>query len=172
VGQFRYLKGITVGLCAFARALSADPSLSLTLVGKGPEEKRWRDLATQLGIADRVTWISWVPQPEVQKHYLSHGLLLFPSLHDSGGTVLLEALAHGLPIVCLKLGGPGVIVDEHCGRAVLADHGNVERLIREMAQSIREFTGTPEGWAAASARARAAATKWTWSARVDQFGIY
>ena len=35
----------------------------------------------------------------------SHDLFLFPSLHDSGGFVVLEALSHGLPVVCLDLGG-------------------------------------------------------------------
>ena len=36
---------------------------------------------------------------------ISHDFLLFPSLHDSGGFVVLEALCHGMPVLCLDLGG-------------------------------------------------------------------
>ena len=44
--------------------------------------------------------------------------MLFPSLHDSGGMVVLESLAYGLPVVCLNIGGPGIIVTNGCGRLV------------------------------------------------------
>ena len=43
--------------------------------------------------------------------YRRHHALLYPSLHDSSGNVVLEALFHGLPVVCLDLGGPAEIVD-------------------------------------------------------------
>jgi glycosyltransferase involved in cell wall biosynthesis len=36
-------------------------------------------------------------------------VLLFPSLHDEGGWVIAEALATGLPVVCLDRGGPPAI---------------------------------------------------------------
>jgi len=172
VGRFIYWKGMALGLQVFARALAADPALSLTLVGKGREEERWRRLAERLGVSNRVTWISWLPQPELQKLYASHGLLLFPSLHDSSGSAVLEALAHGLPVVCLKLGGPGVIVDDSCGRAIDTRHGSVDRLMNDMAQAILDFTARPDAWAAASARARAATARWTWSDRVEGLGAY
>ena len=47
--------------------------------------------------------------------YQQHDVFLFPSLHDSGGMVVLEAMRHGLPVVCLDLGGPSVMVDDSCG---------------------------------------------------------
>src|SRR5262249_17128782 len=51
-----------------------------------------------------------MPPAELFELYDTHSLLLFPSLHDSGGFVVLEALSHGLPVVCLDLGGPREIV--------------------------------------------------------------
>jgi glycosyltransferase involved in cell wall biosynthesis len=50
--------------------------------------------------------------------YAQHDVLLFPALHDSGGMVALEAMRHGLPVVCLKLGGPSALVSDDCGRVV------------------------------------------------------
>jgi glycosyltransferase involved in cell wall biosynthesis len=47
-------------------------------------------------------------------------VLLFPSLHDSGGWVTLEAMAAGRPVICLDLGGPAVRVTDATGVKVAA----------------------------------------------------
>lgn len=115
VGRFLGLKGMALGLVAFAALCRQRPASRLTLIGAGPAEAAWRKQARRLGIADKVEWIAWMPHGQVLRRYSSYDALLFPSLHDSGGLVLLEAMAQGLPVVCLNLGGPGVIVDEGCG---------------------------------------------------------
>ena len=71
----------------------------------GLNKRRYRRL-----VRDRVEFIPRVPQLKLFELYDTHDLLLFPSLHDSGGYVVLEALSHGLPVVCLDLGGPNEIV--------------------------------------------------------------
>ena len=118
VGRFIYWKGMYYGINAFAKLLESHPSASLTIVGRGLEEEEWRKLSRSLNLEKNINWISWVEQSELSKIYLDHDVLLFPSLHDSGGNVVLEALMHGLPVICLDLGGPAVLVDETCGRIV------------------------------------------------------
>jgi glycosyltransferase involved in cell wall biosynthesis len=49
-------------------------------------------------------------------------VLLFPSLHDSSGNVVLEALRAGIPVVCIDTGGPGAIVDRSCGLKIPVGH--------------------------------------------------
>lgn len=171
-GRFIYWKGMRIGLDAFAKALKQDPALQLTMVGKGPEEECWRRHADSLGVADRIDWVLWLPQAELMSLYAGHGVLLFPSLHDSGGQVVLEALSCGLPVVCLKLGGPGEIVNENCGCAIPTDHRDYGRLTDEMAQALLHFTESPETWREASLRALKEAKKWSWAARVESLGVY
>lgn len=115
VGRHVYWKGMGLGLRAFALAQRQEPSLSLTMVGDGPEADTWKRLAERLGIASSVHWLGWLPQSEVHKAYADHHLLLFPSLHDSSGNVILEAVSHGLTVACLSLGGPGSLVDGRVG---------------------------------------------------------
>ncbi len=126
VGHFLYLKGMHLGLASFASFLRRHPGARLTMIGKGPDEARWRQLAEQLGVVNRIDWVPWISQAELADVYRNHDVLLFPSLHDSGGMVVLEAMQQGLPVVCLKLGGPGVMVDETCGVA-LEPSGHSER---------------------------------------------
>lgn len=167
-GRFIYWKGMHLGLPAFERLVSVVPDARLTMVGKGPEERRWHRLAERLNISQSIDWVSWMPQEELTQLYHSHDVFLFPSLHDSSGNVVLEALASCLPVICLDLGGPGQIVNETCGFKVETDGLNEERttlaladcmveLAQDSALRIRLSEGTAErikefGWSSLVAR--------------------
>jgi len=136
VGNFLYLKGMHLGLEAFAILCKQVPNAVLTMVGHGPEEKKWKGLVEKLGIAHCVEWVSWVDQNELARIYKQHDVFLFPSLHDSGGMVVLEAMASGLPVVCLELGGPGVIVDKSCGEVINVKGNNQNIVIDDIAAAL------------------------------------
>lgn len=138
VGRFIYLKGMDFGIRAFARLLNDVPNATLTLVGKGPEAVRWRGLAEQLGISGSVNWIEWVDQGQLKEIYAKHDVFLFPSLHDSAGAVVLEALAHGLPVVCLDLGGPAVSVNNSCGRLARTSGCSPDDVVNNLYLGLRE----------------------------------
>lgn len=136
VGQFRYLKGMDLGIRAFAKVLKTNPEAQLTLVGHGEEERRWRDLAIKLKVSNNVTWIPWLSQQQLSEVYQQHNIFLFPSLHDSGGLVVLEALSWGLPVVCLDIGGPGVIVDKNCGYKVSVFGRRTEEVVLDLSEGL------------------------------------
>lgn len=166
LGRFLYWKGMHLGLASFAGFLKRYPEARLSMIGSGPDEARWRQLAGRLGIEHNIDWVPWVHQATLADIYHNHDVLLFPSLHDSGGMVVLEAMQHGLPVVCLKLGGPGVLVDETCGIAVdpagLTEHA----VINLLATGMADLFADRQEWAHRSSRARKHAAKQTWAALV------
>lgn len=107
-----------MGLEAFARVAEAD--WEYLIVGAGPEEERLRRLAHRLGVAGRVRFTGWLPRPEVLRLLASSDVFLILSLHDSYSWATLEAMAAGLPVVCLDRGGPALLVDERVGVKVPA----------------------------------------------------
>lgn len=139
IGRFLYWKGMHLGLLAFALFLDSHSDARLTMLGKGPDEARWKQLANELGITKQVDWIEWMSRDELPELYARHDALLFPSLHDSGGMVVLEAMAHGLPVVCLDLGGPGVMVDETCGRVVKTAGAGKREIVQALANAMIEI---------------------------------
>lgn len=167
-GRFIYWKGMHIGLLALARAGRHVPDVRLTMVGTGPEEQEWRKLAQQLGIDDRIDWISWLPQEELMKQYLAHDAFLFPSLHDSSGNVVLEAMAHGLPVLCLALGGPGSIVTKACGYAVAADNRDTMAVVEELASCIVQLTTDPARRVELAKGAHAVAAIYSWQRAITQ----
>ncbi|GAA4649928.1 hypothetical protein GCM10023116_22100 [Kistimonas scapharcae] len=121
VGRFDYLKSIEIALKSFSVAIESGLDATFTLVGEGPEENKLKILCQQLNIEKFITWVQWLPQDELNAIYRDHDVFLFPSLRDSGGMVVLEALANGLPVICFDLGGPGKIVIPECGHKVTND---------------------------------------------------
>jgi glycosyltransferase involved in cell wall biosynthesis len=127
-------KGLHIGLPAIARAIDAGVELHLTVVGDGPVRGHWQQLAERLGIAGRIAWVESAPRAEFIRSLPTYDLLFFPSLHDSGALVVLEALANGVPVVCLDAGGPGQLVDASCGIKVRIEHH--EQMVADLAAAL------------------------------------
>lgn len=119
-GRLLGWKGVHLAIDAIGKARQSGAAVVLTVVGRGRLRDALESRAAALGVSDAVCFVDWLDQRALFEAYRSHDLLLFPSMHDSGGTVVLEAMAHGLPVVCLKLGGPSVVVDSSCGAAIEA----------------------------------------------------
>ncbi len=140
VGRLLHWKGFHFGLEAFAKADL--PNAEFVVVGRGPEMERLKALVAKLKIEDRVTFTGELPWREGLKQFQSADVLVHPSLHDSGGFVLLEAMEMRKPVICLDLGGPGVYVNSSTGYAIPA-HA-IEQVIADMARAMRELAGDEE----------------------------
>ena len=143
VGRLLDWKGVDIALRAVYQLKQWGLNVQFTIVGDGPARPRLTRLAERLEIADIVNWAGCLPQYAVEVQYHSADVFLFPSLRDSGGLALLEAMAHGLPVVCTDLGGPGVMVNGRCGRAVPAMGRSCEDLVSACADAVREIMTTP-----------------------------
>jgi glycosyltransferase involved in cell wall biosynthesis len=144
VGRLLEWKGLAVALRAVSSIRQHYPDLRFVIVGDGPARSELVRLSDKLGLADLVEWAGWRPQRELDEYYRGADLLLFPSMRDSGGTVVLEALAHGVPVLCTDLGGPGLIVNDTCGCAVATRGLNQEQLVDKVADGLRQILDAPE----------------------------
>ena len=138
-GRFLYWKGMHLGLRALAELRARGVDARLTMLGGGPDEQAWRALANRLGLGSAVRWVARIEHSRMAEMYGSHDVVLFPSLHDSSGNVVLEALFHGLPVVCLDLGGPAVIATESCGRIVPTAGRSEAQVVGGLADALEEL---------------------------------
>jgi glycosyltransferase involved in cell wall biosynthesis len=143
-GRFVYWKGMQLGLEGLAAYLRSGGQARLTMLGRGPDEAAWRRTVEELGISHAVEWRAWIDHARMGELYRAHDALLFPSLHDSSGNAVLEALAHGLPVICLDLGGPAVMVDASCGRVVSTAGCSREACVRGISAAVAELAASPE----------------------------
>jgi glycosyltransferase involved in cell wall biosynthesis len=162
-GRMLYWKGMALGLRALSQARDRGCDVRLTMVGSGPEEPALRRLADELELDQTVNWAGWVPHEKLTEVYRDHDALLFPSLHDSSGNVVLEAFAEGLPVICLKLDGPAEMVTERSGRAVAVDQRDEAECVVGLSDAIVELAGSPDLLDELSKGARECAGAFSWA---------
>ena len=132
MGRLLPWKGLHLAMEAFARLLARCPESEYWLIGDGPERQRLEKLAERLGILERVTFFGNLSRLETFQKISGCDVMLFPSLHDSGGWASVEAMAAGRPVVCLDLGGPALQVSVATGYRVPAiEPGQATREITE-----------------------------------------
>lgn len=165
VGRLLAWKGIHLALLAMARARERGVSVRLKILGRGRYERRLRRLIERLGLVDLVEWLP--PQPtlaDVQEIHSGTDVFVFPSLHDSGGMVVVEAMAASRPVMCLRLGGPALTVTAATGIRLPALRPS--RTLEAMADALIELSLDPIGRAALGAAGRQRVLdEYTWERR-------
>ena len=91
------------------RAMARLPGVFLWLAGEGPRERALRDLARSLGVADRVRFLGW--RDDVPALLAAADLLACPSRIEPLGNVIIEAWAHGKPVVAAAAAGPRALIE-------------------------------------------------------------
>ena len=144
VGHLFGLKGVHLAIRAFALALSQGASVEFTLLGEGGFGPKLRHISRRLGVELRIKWIASLPLQGVFELYAQHHCFLFPSLHDSGGSVVLEAQLHGLPVICLDLGGPPTLLANGAGIVVSTAAADEETVVERLAEAICQIAANDE----------------------------
>jgi glycosyltransferase involved in cell wall biosynthesis len=136
-GRLHRLKGFDLAVRAFDRFAKEIPEAVLEIVGEGPEEGRLKNLVQTLSTRDRIRFLPWLPRKALIGRMRQSDLFLFPSFRDGGGAVVVEAMASGVPVICLDTGGPGFHVQEAWGIKVAPlspDH-----VISEMGKAVHRL---------------------------------
>jgi glycosyltransferase involved in cell wall biosynthesis len=152
VGRLEQVKGIDVLIRAFAMLEGATgnrdkhssqplPAVTIDLLGVGAEEDALRNLAAELGVADKVTFLGYCPDAAVR--LAGYDIFCLPSREDMGPLVCVEAMAQGKPVISTLVGGIPEMVDNGVtGLLVPSDDVKslavaLERLVRDRALRTR-----------------------------------
>jgi rhamnosyl/mannosyltransferase len=110
VGRLRHYKGIGLLIDAMK---SVDAHA--VIVGDGPMGAAWKQKTVDENITDRVTFLNEIPEEELVAFYYAADMFLFPSTNraETWGTVQVEAMACGLPVICTELGTGTSYVNQH-----------------------------------------------------------
>jgi rhamnosyl/mannosyltransferase len=148
VGKLRYYKGLHYLL----RAMPEIPG-KLLIIGEGPMESDLRQLIISLNLSGKVFFLGEVSDEELPAYYHACDVFVLPASERSEafGTVQIEAMASGLPVVCTELGTGTSFVNVHgktglvvpardsavLATAILSLLGD-EQLRQEMGRNARE----------------------------------
>jgi glycosyltransferase involved in cell wall biosynthesis len=148
------------------RALAEVPGADLEVVGDGPMLETWKTLAREVGVAERVRFLGRQTQPQYAARLRESVGLVLPSLYESGGAVVLEAMAAARPVIATRWGGPLDYLDSSSG-ILVAPH-SYEALVTGFAQAMQKLIDHPHLAKAMGAAGRARAVRdFDWQRRID-----
>ena len=162
-GRLEPTKGLVVAIRALAECNYRQTCL--LVAGSGSDRTRMEDLTRELGLTDRVEFLGQIPHEDMPALFQRCDAFLFTSLRDSFGSVVLEAMAHGLPIVTLNHQGMRAFVPEDA--AIKIPVISPEQIIKDFALAIEALASNPNSMRKMSQAAYVFAGKQTWTRRAE-----
>lgn len=141
MGRLVDWKGVDLLLKAFSQVLEQVPA-ELEIVGDGVDRSELERQAGRLGLVDRVKFLGWLPQTECAQQLAAADALVLPSLFESGGAVVLEAMTMGLPVIATAWGGPTQYLDPWCG--ILVPPTDPASFVQGLADAMVKLAQSPE----------------------------
>ena len=138
-GRFEAIKAFPLALEALQRARS---HVELWVAGDGPLRRRWTHLVAHMGLSERVKFLGMVPHEEMPTVFREADAFVFTSLRDSFGSVVLEAMAWGLPVIVPDHQGVGTFVPEGAGIKFPVESPG--RTVRYLAEAIELVASRPD----------------------------
>lgn len=109
----------------------------LEIVGDGPNRSEYENLCHKLELQDVVHFHRLKTKQEVAEFMKECDIFILPSLFETFGVVLIEALACGKPVIATDIGGPNEIVTDEVGK--LVPPGNSKALARAIEYMLDHY---------------------------------
>lgn len=141
VGRLVERKGVKYLIESFSQVSRSIPH-RLIIVGDGPERSHLEEMATRLGIKDRVEFTGKISDDRLSQYYKTCSFLVLPAVYDKKGdteglgVVLLEAMSYAKPVIASGVGGiTDIVINGDNGLLVPpADPDALAQAIRKMAR--------------------------------------
>ncbi len=132
--NFEPRKGMRLLLLSFRKAYQKNPELRLRIAGSGRDQVREQFWVRANGLAEAVHFLGKRDHDQMAEELATADFFVFPSLRDTSGAIVLEAMSCGLPVVCLDHQGAALMVDESCG--IRVPPGPLEATLDGIAHAI------------------------------------
>jgi len=158
VGRLAAEKNLPLLALAFEAMQAVNPRCRLVVVGDGPEREAFQQRCPQ------AIWVGSQTGDALADHYASADVFLFPSMTETFGNVVTEAMASGLPVLAYDHAAASQLIEP--GRNGLrVPFGDAQRFVSEALRAARDI----ETLGRLGAAARATALGLGWDGVVERF---
>ena len=166
VGRLDAWRGFDLAIEAFARVAKENRNMRLTIVGKGADKTRLKELAKQLGVKEAVTFAGNVTMDEYYRMLAASNVVVNASLKEGAVTVSFDSMAMGKPLICLDTTGyTRYFSNEY---ALVIPRTGRNEVIANMAAAMQRMTDAGERRSIGE-KAKRAGAQFTWEARGEEF---
>ena len=166
VGRLDAWRGFDLVIESFARVAKTNKNVHLTIVGKGADKQRLKELANKLGVTELVTFTGNVPMDEYYRLLAASDVVVNASLKEGAVTVSFDSMAMGKPLICLDTTGyTRYFSNEY---AIVIPRTGREEVVANLATAMERMTNADERKTIGE-KARNAGAQFTWAARGEEY---
>jgi glycosyltransferase involved in cell wall biosynthesis len=114
--------------------------INFNIIGDGSKREKYEQMCKKFNIDDKCKFYGRVDKTAIPKLIEENDFLILPSIKETFGSVLIESMAGGKPVLATKCGGPQDFVNKKVG--ILVEPGNKEQLelgIKNMIDNYDHF---------------------------------
>ncbi|MCS1351547.1 1,4-alpha-glucan branching protein domain-containing protein [Mechercharimyces sp. CAU 1602] len=137
VGRMTPHKGVQGLIEASPYIVNRFPHTKFILVGKGSETDSLKERVAALGVEEKVMFLGHVDELEKERLYRCADVFVLPSFYEPFGIVVLEAMAHRVPVIVSHTGGLKEIV-KHRVNGLTVITGHVESLFDQICEVLQQ----------------------------------
>jgi len=126
VGSLQPIKGLEFLIYALYNLRKKRQDFVLKIIGDGPYKFNYENLTEELGLSEIVEFCGIKSKEKVAEIMRYSDFLVLPSLYETQGCVIIEAMASGLPVVATEVGGVPELITPLTG--ILVKPGDVYSL--------------------------------------------
>lgn len=166
-GRLIYRKGIDFLLDALMR-IPKNLDYQVKIVGDGPELKYLRTKCnSNARLTKHVHFTGAIPYTEMEKEYAAADVFIMPSIRETTGTVLLEAMSKGIPVITINKFGGATLLDANTGW--LYGGSDKESYIENLKLAIMECIMNPDERIRRGKNACKKAENYTWQKKNEKY---
>lgn len=114
----------------------------LRVAGDGKMLNYWQKKVLNTKINNRIKFLGKIDYSKMNELYNWADIFVFPSLREASGTVILEAMSHGVPVIAMNLNGAKNIIDKTCG--ILIDVITPQQMVNDFTSAIIKLYENPQ----------------------------
>lgn len=164
-GNCEARKALNIVLLALEQLKQSAIDWRLDVLGDGPLQDDWKVLSSRLGISERCSFMGRVSRAEVLSVMATGHCFVMSSLYEGTPTVVVEALAYGLPVICLDHFGLKDAVSEGCGIKIRPKRLN--QVIRDFGKAIESLWLNENSRYEMALAAQKASLRLTWKCKAE-----
>lgn len=166
-GRMIYRKGLDFLLDALIR-IPQNLDYQVRIVGDGPElEHLCSRRNDNSNLTKHVYFTGGIPYTDMEKEYAMADVFIMPSIRETTGTVLLEAISKGIPVITINKFGGATLIDENTGW--LYNGSDQESYIENLKTAIMECIENPGEVVRRGNNARKKAERYTWQEKNKKY---
>ena len=165
-GRLVYLKGHDLLFDALKR-IQKEFDYECRIVGDGPQLEHLKEKCLEYSLNDKVIFVGSVPYQEMENEYKKAEVLIMPSFREATGSVLLEAISKGLPVITINKYGGATILNDDSGW--LYDGNSKEEYIENLKNAIVSCITQPDEVIKKGENARRISQNYIWENKIELY---